>query len=62
VVLPVDGLETPIVRLKDGSVVRASSENFESIKDQIERVLFLGDVLISYGDFLYNNKGWCPEY
>jgi DNA polymerase II large subunit len=60
VVLPVDGLETPIVRLKDGSVVRVSSENFESIKDSIERVLFVGDILISYGDFLYNNKPLYP--
>jgi DNA polymerase II large subunit len=60
VVLPVDGLETPIVRLNNGSVVRVSSENFESIKDQIERVLFLGDILVSYGDFLYNNKPLYP--
>ncbi len=60
VVLPVDGLETPIVRLKNGSVVRVSSENYESIKDQIERVLFVGDILISYGDFLYNNKPLYP--
>ena len=60
VVLPVDGLETPIVRLKDGSVVRVSSENFESIKDLIERVLFVGDILISFGDFLYNNKPLYP--
>jgi len=61
VVLPVDGLETPIVRLKDGSVVRVSIENFESIKDQIDRVLFVGDILISFGDFLYNNKSLCPS-
>jgi len=61
VVLPVDGLETPIVRLKDGSVVRVSIENFEGIRDQIDRVLFIGDILISFGDFLYNNKSLCPS-
>jgi DNA polymerase II large subunit len=60
VVLPVDGIETPIVRLKDGSVVRVSSDNFDSVKDQIDRVLFLGDLLVSFGDFLYNNKVLCP--
>ncbi len=60
VVLPVDGIETPVVRLKNGSVVRVSSENFDSVKDQIDRVLFLGDLLVSFGDFLYNNKVLCP--
>jgi len=60
VVLPVDGIETPVVRLKDGSVVRVSLENFESVKDQIDRVLFVGDILVSFGDFLYNNKSLYP--
>ncbi|HKZ93312.1 MAG TPA: DNA polymerase II large subunit [Candidatus Bathyarchaeia archaeon] len=61
VVLPVDGIETPIVRLKDDSVVRVSLENFESLKDQIDRVLFVGDILVSFGDFLYNNKPLYPS-
>ena len=61
VVLPVDGIETPVVRLKDGSVVRVSLENFESVKDQIDRVLFVGDILVSFGDFLYNNKPLYPS-
>jgi len=56
VVLPVDTIEPPIVRLKDGSVVRVSLENFEQVKDTIDKVLFLGDLLVSFGDFLYNNK------
>ncbi len=60
VVLPVDYIEPPIVRLKDGSVVRVSLENFEHIKDQIDRILFLGDILVSFGDFLYNNKPLTP--
>jgi len=60
VVLPVDSIETPIVRLKDGSVVRVTSENFESLKDQIDRVLFVGDILVSFGDFLYNNMPLYP--
>jgi len=56
VVLPVDTIEPPVVRLKDGSVVRVSLENFEQVKDKIEKILFLGDLLVSFGDFLYNNK------
>jgi len=61
VVLPVDSIEAPIVRLKDGSVLRVTLENFESIKEQIEKVLFLGDLLVSFGDFLYTNKTLQPS-
>jgi DNA polymerase II large subunit len=56
VVLPVDGIEPPIVKLKDGSVVRITLKNFDQVKDRIEKILFLGDLLVSYGDFLYTNK------
>ena len=56
VVVPVDSIETPVVRLEDGSVVRVSDENLAQIKDKIDRILFLGDLLVSFGDFLYNNK------
>ncbi len=61
VVLPVDSIEPPIVRLKDGSVLRVTLENFESFKDQIDKVLFLGDLLVSFGDFLYTNKALQPS-
>ena len=60
VVLSVDSIEPPIVRLKDGSVVRVSYENFNLIKDKIDKILFLGDLLVSFGDFLYNNKKLLP--
>lgn len=56
VVLPVDSIEPPIVKLKDGSVVRVTLTNFSQVKDRIEKILFLGDLLVSYGDFLYTNK------
>ncbi len=61
VVVPVDTIEPPVVRLKDGSVVRVSNENFNGLKNQIERILFLGDILISFGDFLYNSKSLVPS-
>ncbi|MEM2440071.1 MAG: DNA polymerase II large subunit [Candidatus Bathyarchaeia archaeon] len=60
IALPVDFLEPPVVRLRDGSVVRVSLDNFSVVKDQIERILFLGDILVSFGDFLYQGKSLAP--
>jgi DNA polymerase II large subunit len=61
VAVPVDTIEPPIVRLKDGSVLRVSVENFNEMKGKIDKILFLGDILISFGDFLYNNKLLMPS-
>jgi DNA polymerase II large subunit len=61
IVVPVDAIEGPIVRLSDSSVVRVSVESFNQAKDKIERILFLGDILISFGDFLYNSKLLAPS-
>lgn len=61
ITVPVDTLEPPIVSLNDGSVVRVSLENFYSIKGKIEKILFLGDILISFGDFLYTSKVLSPS-
>ena len=59
--MPVDSLEPPIVLLKDGSVVRVTLENFCNMKGKIQKILFLGDMLISFGDFLYCNKALLPS-
>ena len=61
VALPVDFIEPPIVKLKDGSVVRVTLENFHAIKDEIDKILFLGDILISFGDFLYQGRSLSPS-
>ena len=61
VTVPVDSLEPPIVSLKDGSILRVTSENFSRVKGEIEKILFLGDILISYGDFLYTSKTLSPS-
>ncbi len=61
VAVPVDSIEQPIVLLNDGSVVRVSLENFNSVKGKIKKILFLGDILISFGDFLYTNKTLSPS-
>jgi len=56
VVAFVDSIEPPIVRLKDGSVIKVdSTELAKRILTKIDKILHLGDILISYGDFLENN-------
>lgn len=61
VVVPVDAIEPPVVKLRGGSVVRVSVENFSEIKNRIVKILFLGDILISFGDFLYSSKRLAPS-
>ncbi|MCW4022354.1 MAG: DNA polymerase II large subunit [archaeon] len=60
ITVPVDSIEAPIVRLKNGSVVRVTLENFDSVNKMIDKILFLGDILIGFGDFLYTNKPLRP--
>jgi DNA polymerase II large subunit len=61
VVTPCESIEPPVVKLKDGSVVRVESkEHAERIKEQIHTILFLGDLLVSYGDFLKSNSPLYP--
>jgi len=61
VTLPVDTLEPPIVLLNDNSVVRVTLKNYEEVKGKVQKILFLGDILISFGDFLYSNKTLPPS-
>ena len=61
VTVPVDSIEPPIVLLNDNSVVRVWLENFAEVKGKIQKILFLGDILISFGDFLYTSKGFSPS-
>src|ERR671910_269499 len=52
----VDTIEPPLVRLDDGSVVQVSSvDQAIKIRSRVDKILYLGDILISYGDFLENN-------
>jgi DNA polymerase II large subunit len=61
VTLPVDTIEPPIVLLQDNSVVKVTLENFPQVKGKVQKILFLGDILISFGDFLYTSKGLPPS-
>ncbi len=53
----VDSLRGPTVLMKDGSVRKIESvSDAELMHDNVSRILDLGDALISFGDFLENNK------
>ena len=58
----VDSIETPTVRLKNGNVVKIQNvEHGIKIKNEIEKILYLGDILIAFGDFLENNAQLIPS-
>jgi DNA polymerase II large subunit len=58
----VDSIEGPTIRLKDGSVQRVNTlAEAERLHDSLELILDMGDALISYGDFLENNKTLGPS-
>ncbi|MEM2118573.1 MAG: DNA polymerase II large subunit [Candidatus Bathyarchaeia archaeon] len=61
IVVPVDTIEPPVVKLKDGSVTKISVEGYAQTEGSIDKVLFLGDMLVSFGDFLYNSKLLAPS-
>lgn len=57
IITPVDTVEPPVVKLTDGSVVRLETvEQARQVQKSIQSVLFVGDLLISYGEFLENNR------
>ena len=58
----VDHIEPPIVKLADGSVVRVESvELAHRVRETLQSILYLGDILISFGDFLENNVRLLPS-
>jgi len=64
VVSPADSIMGPIVKLKDGSVeyITDVSRAKEIVKENLlEQILFLGDILVSYGDFLKANHPLLPS-
>lgn len=68
IVSAVDSIEGPLVKLKNGDVLRIDSlELAVKIRNDVEEILFLGDILIGFGEFLENNHwlvpaGNCPEW
>ena len=58
---PCDTIEGPTVRLKNGNVVKiTTSKQAIAIKNQVDQILFLGDILVPFGEFLSNNHVLLP--
>ncbi len=68
VVAALETLEPPVVKLKSGRVMKVRTlEEAYAVKGDVEEVLFLGDMLCPYGDFLKSNHplipcGYCEEW
>ncbi|HIE36866.1 TPA: hypothetical protein EYP83_01755, partial [Candidatus Geothermarchaeota archaeon] len=62
IVVPSNICSPPIVLLDNGSVVRLETEvDARKYMKKIRKVLFLGDIMISVGDFLENNYDLVPS-
>lgn len=63
-----DTIDGPIVKLYNGNVVFLENEALaKQYKKEIKEILYLGDILVSYGDFFNRNHplvpaGYCQEY
>lgn len=63
-----DSIAGPILKLKNGAVVTPTTEDeAKEYAKSIEEILFLGDILISPGEFTENGHflvpaGYCPEW
>ncbi len=68
IVTPCEEIDGPIALLKGGEVRQIYSEKeAREIAPQVEKVLFLGDLLVNYGDFSKANHplvqgAWCEEW
>lgn len=62
-----DTIDGPIIKLKSGEVLQVESESeAKQYREDIEEILYLGDVLINYGDFFDRAHklvppGYCQE-
>jgi len=56
VAAPVDSIEGPFVRLKSGELLRVNdTDTAHRVKNEIDAIIALGDILITYGDFRKTN-------
>jgi len=68
IVMPVDSIHPPIVKLKNGDVVKIESyEQAKAVRENLLSILFLGDMLYGVGEFNQNNfdlipSGYCEEW
>jgi len=68
VVATCDTIEGPIIKLNNGSVVHINSvEDAKKYVKDVEEIIYLGDLLVNYGDFLDRAHvlvpaGYCEEW
>ena len=61
VVGPVDTIEGPFVKLDDGQALRINSaQEARELKDRVTKIISVGDILITYGDFKRTNTPLLP--
>ncbi len=64
IVTPISTIEGPLVLLEDGSVLRVNTVK-EAKKliahDLVKEIIELGDILVSFGEFVENNKDLLPS-
>ncbi len=62
IVMPVTSILPPLVRLKNGSLkfIRTLKEA-KKVENNIDKILFLGDMLVAIGEFLENNHTILPS-
>jgi DNA polymerase large subunit len=59
---PCDAIHPPIVRLENGDVMKVKTrEKAKELEHKIEEILFLGDILVPYGEFVENGKKLLPS-
>ena len=65
---PVDTIEGPFVKLRDGRAIRVNTaEVAEKVKNDVVKIISVGDLLATYGDFKKSNtklvpSGYVEEY
>jgi DNA polymerase II large subunit len=56
-----DTIEGPIVELDDGTVTAVHDvERAEALRPRVHRIVDLGEILVSFGEFLENNRALVP--
>ena len=59
---PCDSIHPPIVRLENGDVIKVETrDQARELENDIEEILFLGDMLVTYGEFVENGKKLLPS-
>ncbi len=61
-ICPVSSIEPPIVKLRNGDVIRVTTYKMaRKVFNDLEEILFLGDILFGFGEFAENNHKLIPS-